>query len=255
MPRKSFTPKKYWCPTLSCLRDKKRMWWTIFMQSGRPHSGIMYDCYKVAIKMFRKICRQNMTNVLYQQNNRLNLLFTEHNVTTFWKALRSRKRNFVSYTLCSQDFGIHFSNIMNDNTCLSEDQLKIHKEVSDIHKKPEQTYIESKVTVGDVQNMIHSLKTGCSPGIDGVTSEHLTHGISATLLQTLSLLYSAIMSWGLVADVFTMDIIIPILKKSTLNPNIAANYRPITLSSVHSKMIELCMIPDCNISNTQLGFR
>ena len=37
---------------------------------------------------------------------------------------------------------------------------------------------------------------------------------------------------------FYNGVIIPILKKPTLDPNRPENYRPITLSSVHSKVIE-----------------
>ena len=54
---------------------------------------------------------------------------------------------------------------------------------------------------------------------------------------------------------FLTGIIVPILKKSTLNPNTAENYRPIMLSSVHAKLIELFMIPEENISDAQFGFR
>ena len=45
-------------------------------------------------------------------------------------------------------------------------------------------------------------------------------------------------------------------KKSTLNPNIAKNYRrPITLSSMHSKMVETLILPDTDLFDTQFGFR
>ena len=45
------------------------------------------------------------------------------------------------------------------------------------------------------------------------------------------------------------------LKKSTLNPNIAQNYRPITLSSIHTKMVEALILPDTDLFDTQFGFR
>lgn len=37
-PRK-FKPKAYWCPELSLLRDRKRFWWKIWNEAGRPRSG------------------------------------------------------------------------------------------------------------------------------------------------------------------------------------------------------------------------
>ena len=50
--------------------------------------------------------------------------------------------------------------------------------------------------------------------------------------------------------------IVPTPKKSTLNPNIAKNYRrPITLSSIHTKMVEALILPDTDLFDTQFGFR
>ena len=56
-------------------------------------------------------------------------------------------------------------------------------------------------------------------------------------------------------DILSMGIIIPVLKKPTLNPNKPANYRPITLSSTHIKLIEILMMPSDKSCNSQYGFR
>jgi hypothetical protein len=58
-----------------------------------------------------------------------------------------------------------------------------------------------------------------------------------------------------VPAVFTTGVIIPILKKSTLNPNISKHYRPVTLSSIHTKIVECLLIPSYDVCNTQFGFR
>ncbi len=50
-------------------------------------------------------------------------------------------------------------------------------------------------------------------------------------------------------------IIIPLLKKQTLNPNDTGSYRPITLSSTFSKLLELYMQPDDDVCELQFGFR
>ena len=84
---------------------------------------------------------------------------------------------------------------------------------------------------------------------------HLSLGKSDILLDRLAYLYNTILTYGVVPDVFLVGIIVPILKKSTLNPDAAENYRPIMLSSVHAKLVELFMIPEDNVSDVQLGFR
>ena len=92
-------------------------------------------------------------------------------------------------------------------------------------------------------------------GVDGITAEHLLYGESRPLLQHLAILYSTIITYGIVPDVFKTGIIVPILKKSTLNPNLTENYRPITLSSAHAKLVELFILPEDKVSDAQLGFR
>ena len=45
------------------------------------------------------------------------------------------------------------------------------------------------------------------------------------------------------------------IKKSTLDPNVVKNYRPMTISYVHTKAIESFIIPSAEISDNHFGFR
>lgn len=58
-----------------------------------------------------------------------------------------------------------------------------------------------------------------------------------------------------VPEIFTQGIIVPILKKPSLNANLPTSYRPITLSSVHTKIVEMIMLPQYEVSENQFGFR
>ncbi|CAL4081552.1 unnamed protein product, partial [Meganyctiphanes norvegica] len=84
-----------------------------------------------------------------------------------------------------------------------------------------------------VTNTIKSLKKSPSSGRDGITVSHLFHALSEPLIKVLCELYSAIITTSTIPDIFEVGIIIPNLKKSTLDPNNSSNYRPITLSSIH----------------------
>ena len=90
--------------------------------------------------------------------------------------------------------------------------------------------------------LVSNLRKHKSPGLDGITAE-------------LALLYTIILSRVYVPILFTTGLIVPILKKPTLNPNIAHNYRPITLSSIYTKMVEALILPDTDLFDTQFGFR
>ena len=75
------------------------------------------------------------------------------------------------------------------------------------------------------------------------------------MYSVFSNFYSQILSHGLVPESFTLGFIIPVLKKPTLNPNISGNYRPITLSTTHAKLIKLLMLPKDDNCSSQFGFR
>ena len=59
----------------------------------------------------------------------------------------------------------------------------------------------------------------------------------------------------MVPSVLVTGIIIPILKKSTLDPNIVNNYRPITPGSTHGKLIEFLILPADMAHPNQFEFR
>ena len=82
------------------------------------------------------------------------------------------------------------------------------------------------------------IKRGCSPGADGICAEHLIYGAT-----------------GCVPEVCLLGIIVPVIKKQTLNPNEANNYRPVTLNSKHAKLLEFLVLPEAKIENNQFGFR
>ena len=110
-----------------------------------------------------------------------------------------------------------------------------------------------EVNQDQVDMLISNLCKNKSPGLDGITAEHLIYGKSSLLCSLLASLYTVILSRACVPTLFTTGLIVPILKKSTLNPNIVQNYRPITLSSIHTKMVAL-ILPDTDLFDTQFGF-
>ena len=63
--------------------------------------------------------------------------------------------------------------------------------------------------------------------------------------------------FGVVPDVFCNGLLVPILKKNTLDPSIAKNYRPITVPITMSKLLEQFILEQCqdHIPNAaQFGF-
>ena len=90
------------------------------------------------------------------------------------------------------------------------------------------------ITNEDVIRFIKKLKKGTSSGADGITPEHMIYTASPELANILADTYTLMISLAIIPDLFQSSIIVPILKKATLDPNIPTNYRPIAISSIHT---------------------
>ena len=117
--------------------------------------------------------------------------------------------------------------------------MKVHQAESDVAEKfntiTDCTFIFPE---NQVRKFIKKLKLGSAAGLDGITSEHLRMAINSKLPLHLSNLFTICVTFGVVPDAFCHGSLIPILKKSTLNPSDPRSYRPITLSAVLSKILE-----------------
>ena len=73
----------------------------------------------------------------------------------------------------------------------------------------------------------------------------------------LSDMFTICMRVGIVPDAFFCGTLVPILKKSNLDPTIPKNYRPITISTTLSKVLEYYILEQCDshvYSPSQFGF-
>jgi hypothetical protein len=144
---------------------------------------------------------------------------------------------------------------MTDDNVLTDDQKKVSDTVK-LHAQQKSGHaMDVEIDPASIMSVLKNMKQGTAPGADGVTVEHLIHGFSSELCTVLADFYSSIFSSASVPRVFCSGVIIPILKKPSSDPNITSNFRPITLSSVFSKLAELLMIPHNDVCDTQFGFR
>ena len=114
------------------------------------------------------------------------------------------------------------------------------------------------VTSEQVAGLLYRLPRGKVPGVDGVTAEHLQHGCSPALLAALARLLSACLSACDVPATFADSVVVPLLKKPHLDPNQLDNYRPISLTTCASKLLEMLVLDELETSFTphelQFGF-
>ena len=146
---------------------------------------------------------------------------------------------------------------MIDDGCLDGNQINIRYEVSNFYRSFQDNILECDILGSTIRESIGKLKRKCAPGIDGVTTEHMLFALSDTLCTELASVYSHMFKYNAVPDVLQIGIIVPILKKSTLPSNDYNNFRPITLSTVHAKLVERIILPMVNldIGGNQYGYQ
>ena len=254
--RRVYRPKAFWCPELTVLRDRKRFWWHLWVDNGRPRQGVIFDCYKGVKKLFRKVCRNRIDNILNSGFSQINNLFKARQLTTFWNKLKVMQRKRISSSLTAECFGSFYRNVMSDDTQhLTDFQKGISQNVKDLYARHSGNAEHVAFTDEHINKAILSLRTRVSPGFDGISAEHFIHGNCELLRRHLASLYNNMLIYNVVPDILSTGVIIPILKKATADPNSADNYRPITLSSTHGKILEILMMPDTGVNDNQFGFR
>ena len=185
----------------------------------------------------------------------INDTFRKRNMCMFWNKLKKLQKTTYKSDISPETFASFYHTIMTDNASRTPSQLNIEKFVSEMSLKLQKSKFDCTVTPQCVEKIIRTLKRGVSPGLDGISTEYLYFGLCMPLCSVLSNLYSVILSTATVPDIFKTGLLIPILKKPTLDTNLPENYRPVSVSSVHSKLIEVIMKPHSAISDTQFGFQ
>ena len=108
-----------------------------------------------------------------------------------------------------------------------------------------------------MKRYIKKLHLGSSPGIDGIVSEHLKYAINSGIVRHLSVMLSLCLKYGIVPISFTKGVLVPLLKKPTMDPSVPNNYRPVTISSTLSKLLEVYILEVCghpDFNDLQFGF-
>ena len=114
IPQKVLKAKTYWCPELSQLRDKKRIWWSIWISLDRPREGLIFNILKDIKKKFRKLSRSNINTLAMKDTNLINAQFKERNMKIIWNKLKINKKFKVNSNLNAEDTESHFSALDKD---------------------------------------------------------------------------------------------------------------------------------------------
>ena len=132
----------------------------------------------------------------------------------------------------------HYSHLLNSNNDTSKcnDVLQY---LTASQLAPFDTY--NSMDRHDISRIIKDLKSGKSMGLDGLQSEHFKFA-HETLHLYLCMIFKAIFTHGFIPDDLMQTVIVPIIKVKRGVMTDKDNYRPIAVTTVASKILELIIL-------------
>ena len=184
-----------------------------------------------------------------------------NNVFKFWNMIR-QSRNKLQDSLNSiqiDQLYTHFKEKFDynpevENTFIQQAKSHVNNKIKNVN---EVIYADFMFTEYDLRQFVKSLKSGCAAGVDGVTSEHLKYAEQSDIIIHLCHIFTICFKFGVMPTESTKGILVPVLKKPTLDLASSKNYRPVILSTVYSKLIEKCILQECSdfeFNDAQFGF-
>ena len=239
-------PKPWWTPAIAKARDCARYWHKLWLSSSQPWASSIFEHYREARRAYRRACRAAARSVPNQEAQLLSCLRKRGQLRRFWSRVeRARRGCLRSNSSCTaEEFASHYSSLTED-AVLTAEQRAI---VASVWKYAERLFVvalpERRVSAAEADCLILRLSRGKAPGPDGVTVEHFFYGRSSVMLKCLAQLLTICLSGGWVPSIFAKSTVVPLLKRSGLDPNVLENYRPISLTTVASKLLELILLDE-----------
>lgn len=256
-------PKRWWNSDCGAAKDRQRLWHRIWTSCGRPRNGHIYKSYKLAKNSYRTACRNAVNTARLGAHLRLDHLFASRNTKKFWNAVRNYKRppndtsNDISLETLTEYFINKFSNVNEHNNTNDPFIMQTKREVAQKAHDLENYTSGFVCSERKLTDFIEKLKLGCSAGIDGIQSEHLKFTSDTGIIKHISKMLTLCFRFGIVPKSSTRGLLIPVLKKPTLDPTLPKNYRPIVISTTFSKLIEHFILERSKaheFSDLQFGF-
>ena len=131
----------------------------------------------------------------------------------------------------------HYQELLNDST-RNDDDVKMDV-LESFHNIC--SHVGMHVTMSEVNEVVKSLPSRKSSGLDGLNDESLKHA-DPLLCLLLSICYTCIFKHCYMPQSMVNSVIVPLVKNKSGDLTDKNNYRPIALSSIASKVFEHIII-------------
>lgn len=248
---RKYTNKPWWDSECEVQRNRK-------MQSLRQfrvlNTGENLNQYLTHRNSFRDVCRKKKRT--HENIQRMKLVDSRKNPSKFWKMLKSNTRNKRNVSnIQPQQWSNYFKNLFSSYTHYHMEthyDNYVHRDSAGCLNDP---FIE-----WEVRKAITKLKTGKSPGPDGLVAEFFKCSLNL-IVPILTPLFNAIFNSGDFPSKWAQSIICPIHKKGSQDD--PDNFRGISLINIISKIFTSVLTERLSnwcedenvIDEAQAGFR
>ena len=229
---------------------------------GSPRSGHAYDQMNLSRRYFKWTLRKCVQDKDKALADKLANKYLIKDTKAFWKEIKTHRQgkfktqavSVGGVTGCQEICSMwrdHYSSLLNSSKDTSKKSAVL--ETLDAIT----AYDSMDVSSNDVMTAISKLKLGKAVGMDGLSSEHvkLSHTLLNDLLATV---FRLMLSHGFLPLQIMDTTIISLLKDKKGSSTDKNNYRPIAITCVLSKVLELLILEKCSnclkTSCHQFGF-
>jgi exonuclease III len=239
-------------------RDDFLMW----THNGRPRQGPTFDAMKRSRAQFKAALRYCSKVQSRAKADAIAKHYLSKDSKVFWKEVKKLNND---YDILSDSInGVsgqknivhvwqnHFQTLLNSSSDVTY-KSSVLSSLQSINSCDMEL-----ITPKDIYDAIHHLKAGKSAGLDGIFSEHYTYA-SPKIACILSLLFNSCIIHGFLPKELMDTVIVPIVKDKKADITSMDNYRPIAITCIVSKILEIVLLKRCSeflyTTSNQFGFK
>ena len=219
-------------------------WW---VSKKRPRHGPIYNAMRSSRSPFKYALRQCRYNERQIVSEKLDNHVKDHELHDFWKDVRKHSKSKSALSNCidrvtgetaiADLWRNHYQELQNDST-RNDDDVKMDV-LESFHNIC--SHVGMRVTMSEVTEVIRSLPSQKSSGLDVLNGESLKHA-DPLLCLLLSICYTCMFTHCYMPQSMINSVIVPLVKNKSGDLTDKNNYRPVALSSISSKVFEHIII-------------
>ncbi|KAL0809028.1 hypothetical protein ABMA28_012670 [Loxostege sticticalis] len=223
----------------------------------KPRSGLIYDNMYNSRKNFKvklKYCQDNQQQIIM---DRIAECHSRKQFNKFWKSTnRLNHKSGLPVSVAGEHGPAEIANAFQRHFVV-EPPLVQTPRVGDAGAVAAGNPL-IRFTAREVNNAIRRMVRGKSPGHDGLSIEHLRYA-GVHLPRVLAMFYSLCISHSYLPEELTRTIVVPVIKNKTGDASDISNYRPISLATIVSKLLDSLLdkilADNIELYDNQFGFR